>query len=176
MRRKVGLFCVCGLLLPLLVAANAFSQGSILQVNVKEPRPGQAITVNGTSFIAAAGYSPVHIRLSTRSGRILATAAPDSLGRIAVTFPVPANLRPGWYLILATQSTTANNRARAFVPGRTRIRVRPGAAAAASGGRGGLPNSPLGIVALGSAVVLLAAGGTLTARKLRTLNRPRAVS
>ena len=174
MRRKARLFFVCGVVLPLVVAATASGQGSVLQVDVKEPARGQVITVTGTSFTAGAGNSPVRIRLSTRSGRVLTTAAPDSSGRIRASFPVPPDLSPGWYLILATQTTTVNNRARSFTPGRARILVRAaGAASAAPGGRGGLPDSPLGLVALGFALVLLATGATLTARRLRTLNRPR---
>ncbi len=173
MGRKLGLFFICGLLLPLAATTSAFGQGSTLQVNVKEPVRGQAITVTGTSFTGAAGNSPVNIRLNTRSGRVLATPTPDSAGRINATFPVPNDLAPGWYLLVATQTTTANNRHLGFTPGRTRIFVRAASAgAAAPGGRGGLPDSPLGLVALGSALALLTAGATLTARRLRTSDRP----
>ena len=173
MRRKLGPYFVCCLLSSLVVTSSAFGQGSVLQVNVKEPVRGQAITVTGTSFSGAAGHSPINIRLNTRSGRVLATPTPDSAGRITATFPVPNDLAPGWYLLIATQTTTANNRHRAFTPGRTRIRVRASAAGAtAPGGRGGLPDSPPGLVALAAALVLLTAGATLTARRLRMSNRP----
>ena len=172
MRRNAGLFFVCGLVLPLLVTATASGQGSTLQVNVKRPSPGQAITVSGSGYSAPAGTSAIDIRFGTRSAPPVASPTPDSLGRISATFPAPST--PGWHLILATQTTTVNNRARSFTPGRTRIFVRAaGAASAAPGGRGGLPDSPLGLVALGFALVLLATGATLTARRLRTLNRPR---
>lgn len=173
MRRKLGLFVVCGLLSSLVVTASAFGQGSVLQVNVKEPVRGQAITVTGTSFSSAAGRSPVNIRLNTRSGRVLATPTPDSAGRITATFPVPSDLAPGWYLLVATQTATANGRHLGFTPGRTRINVRASAAGAVvPGGRGGLPDSPPGLVALGAALLLLTAGATFTARRLRASNRP----
>lgn len=172
MRRKLGLFFVGGLLSSLVLTASAFGQGSVLQVNVKEPVRGQAITVTGTNFSSAAGRSPVNIRLNLRSGRVLATPTPDSAGRISATFPVPPDLAPGWYLLIGTQTVTANGRQLSFTPGRTRIRVRASAAgAAAPGGRGGLPGSPPALVILGSAVVLLTAGATLTVRRLRTSNR-----
>ena len=175
MRRKVGLFVVCGLMLPLVVTATAGAQGSTLQVDVPQPTPGQVITVTGNNFSGAAGNSPVNIRLSTRGGQVLASATPNSAGNISATFPVPPGLSPGWYLILATQTTTANGRHRAFTPGRTRIRVRAAsrsAAAPPARGGGGLPGSPLGLVAVCSVLVLLATGATLTARRTRTLNRP----
>jgi hypothetical protein len=170
MRRKVGLFFVCGLLLPLVVATTASGQGSTLQVNVKEPGPGQPITVSGSGYSAPAGTSAITIRLSTRNGTVLGSPTPDSLGRISATFPAPSS--PGWYLILATQTTTVNNRHRSFTPGRVRIRVRSASGgAAAPGGRGGFPNSPLGLLAVGSALGLLAAGGTLARRRFRTSNQ-----
>ncbi len=173
MGRKLGLFFICGLLLSLVATTSAFGQGSTLQVNVKEPVRGQAITVTGTSFSRDAGRSPVNIRLNTRSGRVLATSSVDSANRITATFPVPSDLAPGWYLLVATQTATANGRHIGFTPGRTRIRVRASSAGtAAPGGRGGLPDSPPALVILGAAAVLLTAGATLTARRLRTSNQP----
>lgn len=171
MRRRVGLVFAGGPLLALVLAATAAGQGSTLQVNVQEPTPGQAITVTGNNFSAAAGNSPVNIRLSSRNGRVLSSPTPNSLGVITATFPVPPDLSPGWYLILATQTTTANNRTRAFTPGRTRIHVRaPGAArGAAGGGRGG---PPVGLLALGGALVLIGTGAALAVRRIRTLRRP----
>ena len=172
MRRKVGLFLACGVVLPLVVAASASAQGTTLLVDVPNPVPGQAITVTG-AFGATAPSTSVGIHLNTRGGRLLATTAVTS-GRISATFPVPPDLAPGWYLLVATQYTIANGRSASFAPGRARIHVRAGVAGASArgGGGGGLPDSPLGLLAVGCALVLLATGATFTVRRIRTLKRP----
>ena len=171
MRRKAGLFVVCGIVLPLASTTSAHAQGSTLQVNVADPTPGQSITVTGNNFTAAAGNSPVTIRLSTRNGTVLSSPTPDSLGQISATFPVPPSLTPGWYLLLATQTTTVNNRHRAFTPGRVRIRVRAPSVSNARAGAGGGPRDggpPLLVPGALGAMLLAAGGGAVGARRLRT--------
>lgn len=170
MRPRFGLFVVCALLLSLVVTASASAQGSVLQASSQVVTPGDPLTVTGNSFSNLAGYSPVRIRLNSRTGPVLATAnPPDSLSNISVAFTVP-NLAPGWYLLVATQTVDANGRHKSFTPGRTRIRVQAAARAAAGGGGGGggWPGSPLAIVAL----LTLAGATTLAVRRLRTSNRP----
>ena len=181
MRRKVGLFFVGGLLLPLLVSASASAQGSTMRVTPKNAGPGQVVNVrsfNG-SFVSATGTSAVLIRLDTRWGRVLRSTTADTRGNINVDIPIPdplpADLQPGWHLLIASQTIEANGRQRSFTPARTRVRITAtpsGASSAAPGGRGGLPDSPVGLLALGSAFALLGTGAALTARRLRTLNRP----
>lgn len=176
MRRKFGLFVVCGLVLPLVVAATASGQGATLRIDDQTPAPGQQVAITGSGFSSSAG--PVSLRLDRRSGPILpgGSATASIQGLISVNTTIPANLSPGWHLIIGTQTIEANGRAAAFTPGRVRINV----AGAGAGGRaappppggGGLPGSPLGLLALGGAFVLLATGATLTARRLRTHNRP----
>jgi hypothetical protein len=172
MRRNAGLVLLCGFMLPLIVAASASAQGAQLQVDVPNPVPGQAITVTG-NFSGTAPSSDVQIHLNTRTGRLLTTTAVTS-SRISATFPVPGDLAPGWYLLVATQTVNANGRQAAFSPGRTRIKVRAAAAGTAvpGRGRGGLPDSPAGLLAVGSVLLLLTAGATLTARKIRRRTRP----
>jgi len=175
MRRNVGLFFVCGLVLPLVVAASAAAQGANIVVTPKTARVGETVnlrTFNG-SYTNAAGSSGVVIRDGTRTGRVLRNATADSRGNINVDFPLPGDLQPGWHLLVAVQTIDANNRQRGFLPGRTRLLVTAAAGGSAvPGGRGGLPDSPLGLLALGSALVLLATGAALTTRKLRTLKQP----
>ena len=173
MGRKVGLFLACGLVLPLVVAATASAQ---MLVTPKSARPGDVVNVrnfNG-SFTSGAGTSGVVIRLNTRTGRVLRTTTPDARGNINVDIPLPGDLPLGWHLLIGTQTSEANGRQRAFTPLRTRVRVVAAgqAGSSAPGGRGGLPDSPLGLLAIGSALAILATGAALTARKLRTLNRP----
>lgn len=176
MRRKFGLFLICALALPLAVTASAWGQGNTLLVDDKTPAPGQDITITGSGFTAAAGLSPISIRFSTRDGASVASPTPNSLGQITATIQVPPSFKPGWYLILATQTVTANGRQRSFTPARTRIKVEGapvGAAVPRGGGDpGGLPGSPLGLLALASALLALTAGATLTVRRMRTATRP----
>ena len=174
MGRKIGLFLACALVLPLAVAASASAQGSNLIVTPKTARPGDIVNVRtfSGSFTNAAGSSGVVIHDGFRDGPVLRTTTADARGNINVDIPLPANMRLGWHLLIATQTIDANNRQRSFTPGRTRLRVvAASAGAAAPGGRGGLPDSPVGLLALGSVLILLATGATLTARRLRTLNR-----
>jgi hypothetical protein len=175
MRRKVWLFFVCGLVLPLVVAATASAQGATMVVTPKSARPGDVVNVRSFNggFVTAAGTSNVVIRLATRKGRELRTAPVDPRGNINVDVPLPGDLQPGWHLLLGTQTIEVNDRQRSFTPGRTRLRITAASAgSAAPGGRGGSPDSPLGLLAMGSALILLVTGAALTARKLRTLNRP----
>ncbi len=174
MSRRIGLFLAVAFVLPLVVAASASAQGSILILNPSSARPGEVVTATSFGgYSTGNGISDVSLRLSSRSGQLLRTTTPDTSASINTSFPVPAGLTPGTYLILATQTTTANGRQRAFTPGRAKLVV---PAAAASRGQGGLAGRgtslTLWAVTL-SLILLLAVGSTLTARRLRTSNRPR---
>ena len=176
MRRKVGLFLLCGLVLPLVVAGSAFAQGATLRIDDQTPAPGQEVRLTGTGFSSA---SPVNIRFDSRSGAVRASGTALANGVLQpnpLPLVIPASLSPGWHLIFGTQTVETTGRPRAFTPGRVRINVGASAAGASAaptpGGRGGLPGSPLGLLAVGSALILLATGATLTARRLRAHNRP----
>ena len=191
MTRKVGLFLVCGVVLPLAFASTASAQ---VDVNPKDPTPGQEVTVKSIGGFSGTGGT-VFIHLDARSspgvthapgtpgdplceeqlvrGCLLGTTAPDPRGGIDTKFRVPAGVRPGDHLLVISQRVSTSGRQRGFTPLRTTIRVQPALAGAATpGGRGGLPGSPLGLLAVGSALLLLATGATLTARRLRTPTRP----
>lgn len=169
------MFLVVGAVAPLAFAANASAQGAVLKLSTSTASPGQTITASGRGFSNQAGVSGVTIRLSTRAGRALSSAVtPDTAGKINVTFPIPANVSPGWYLVLGIQNR-ADGTAQSFTPGRTTLRVQGAAAgqaaAAASPGSSGGPG-PVGVlVAAMLALLVLAAGAGLTARRLWTLNR-----
>ena len=166
MRRRAGLFLLCGLVLPLVVVANASAQGAVVRVSKQVVTVGETITIEGVSFSAAA----VDIRIGpTRDSPIVRETNGPSFS-VELTIP---QLAPGWHLIQATQVTAAG-RARGFTPGRARIRVVPAAAAAGlppSGvSTGAGPPTPLVVAIIG--LVLLAGTSTLAVRRLRTLNRP----
>ena len=177
MGHKAGLSLVLVAVLSAAFASIAWAQGSVATLTLDKTvaAPGQAVTATGTNYSTAAGAGSVSIRLSTRGGKILATAAPDSSTRITSTFPVPASTRPGWYLVLATQSTTAGHPQQG-TPGRTVLRVQGGAAAAGSAAvpppGASKPAGPDGGLLALLAVGLLALGGVLVVRRGRPLNRP----
>lgn len=175
MRRKVGLFFLCGVVLPLVFAATASAQGATLVVSDSTPAPDQRITVTGRSFSGSNANGPVNIRLDSRSGEPLASATPDSSGFFSQDVRLPADMSQGWHLLIATQTTNANGRQTAFTPGRTRLNVggTSGSSGVGAPGGGGLPGPPLALLAGGSALILLAGAATLTARRrLRTPHRP----
>ena len=173
MRRNVGLVFLGAVVLPMVAAASASAQGSVLILDDYTPQPTQAVNAKA-AFSATAPSSNVQIRLNGRSGRLLHTT-PVSSGRIDATFAIPGDVAPGTYLLVATQFNTANQRPASFSPARARIRVgasSAGTAAPPGGGRGILPDSPVGLVALGSVLLALAAGMTFAARRIRTQTRP----
>lgn len=168
--RRVGLFLAVGFVLPLVATASASATDLILSPS--SASPGEV--VNATSFggyTPSAAVSDVSIRLSTRSGRVLRTTVGDPRGNINTSFPVPADLKPGTYLVLATQTVTANGRQRGFTPGRAKLVVKAAAASSQGGSPG--PSSPLALSAVVlTLILLLAPGSRLIARKLRTPNQP----
>lgn len=176
MRRNVGLFLVCGFVLPLVVAASASAQGALIRVAPKSAGPGDVVNVrsfNG-NFVTAAGTTGVVIRLDTRWGRILRSTTADARGNINIDIPIPeplpADMQPGWHLLIASQTIEVNGRQRSFTPGRTRLRITAtsgGAGSAAPSGRGGPPDLPLGLFGLGSALCLLGTGAVLAVRRFR---------
>lgn len=169
MRRNVGLFLIVGLVLPLAMTANAGAQGSLGLTPTAAP-PGAEITVTGTGFSSATGFSPVFIRLNTRTAPHIREITPVG-GNISSTFFVPDNLAPGRYLVLATQ-TTARGRQAAFTPSRGNLLVTaPGFHATGGGsGAGGGPGLPLMITGAMLGLILLT-GAVLAVRKLRTPGR-----
>ena len=176
MRRNLGLAVVVGLVVSLVVAASASAQGASLDVTPKAASPGQVVTVTGSGYTeTAGGISNVAIHLSRRNGLELKNGPVNTAGRITTTFPVPANLAPGWYLLIGTQIVEANGRQKSFTPGRTRLQVlaaaKGNAGAAASSDGGGLPGAPGWPAAGAIALALLAAGTTLAARRRWTHNR-----
>ena len=166
MRRKIGIFLVFGAVAPLLVASAAWACGVLatLSLDKKVAAPGEVVNASGRNYSTAAGTSPVTIRLQARDGRELATTAAQTGGRIGTSFPVPANLSPGWYVIVATQFN-ANGTPKSGTPGRTTLRVQGAASKSADvapAAWGSKPSGPAASTASaggsGSLLVLLFAG------------------
>ena len=187
MRRKVGLVLLFGAALPLAVASVAWACGVLatLTLDKKVAAPGDVITATGKNWGTAAGQSAVSIRLKSRTGNVIATTAVQTGGKISETFSLPANLSPGWYVVLGTQ-TNANGTPKSGTPGRTTIRIQgssksadvapaawgsakpsgPAAAAAPSGDGGSVLTL---LLAAALSLAMLTGGWTLLSRRS---NRP----
>jgi hypothetical protein len=169
MRRKVGVFLIVGLVLPLAITANAGAQGSTLGLTPSTAAPGTEIFVTGTSFSSGTGVSPVFIRLNSRTATSLREITPTG-GNISSSFFLPSDLAPGRYLVLATQ-TTAGGRQAAFTPGRGNLLVTGAAFKGASGGAPpGGSGLPLTITGAMLGLILLTAGACAV-RRFRTPSR-----
>lgn len=177
MRRRIGLFLVTGMLLPLAMAAEASAQGATLTVIVPGATPGQAspgqvITVTGTGFNPTnAHVGGVDIRFNTRDSEPLANTNPTPQGTISAEFPLPPNVAVGEHLLIGTQVTT-RGRHTFGTPGRAKLRIVAGTrgeGASAAGFPGDIPPA-----ALAGILALIALTGTVVfcARRLRTLDRP----
>lgn len=172
MRRRVGLFLFCGLVLPLVVTASASAQSTTVTVTPKTVvagQSGQVMTISGTGYSTPGS---VNLHFNFRDSVPFATdVLVDSAGRFSVEVPVPTNLTPGVHLIIAAQ-VTAQGRHRGFGPGRGKLYVRAAAGAAgAPGARGPGDGVPLPLLA-GALALLLAGSAALTVRRLRTPHRP----
>ena len=173
MRRRVGLFLFCGLVLPLVVSAGASAQSTTVTVTpntVVAGQPGQVLTISGTGYSLAGN---VNLHFDYRDSPPFASdILVDPQARFTVQVPAPTNLTPGVHLIIAAQ-VTPQLRHRGFAPGRAKLRVRAAAAGAvgAPGARGPGDGIPLPLLA-GALTLLLAGGAALTVRRLRAPHRP----
>jgi hypothetical protein len=169
MRRKAGLFVLVGLLLPLAMAAEASAQGAVLILTPSTATAGQEISVSGTGFTGTGGLvGGVNIRLSTRTSPSLNNSSVTGQGTFGpLPVVLPANIAPGEYLLLGTQ-TTARGRFVFGSPGRAKLRiVAASSAAGAPGGRTPGDTPPGVIVGTIFALLALTGGTVLCARRLR---------
>ena len=171
MRRRAGLFLFCGLVLPLVIVANASAQGATLVLDPTSGPPGTEVTADGFGFSGSnTNIEGPKIRLSHRDNTVLrGPLLVSSQNTFSTTFTIPAGTAPGEYLVLATQVSVRNRSTSG--PGRAKFRVTAGAAGAAAAPGGGTSQT---VVTLGTLIValVLLAGGTLAVRRLRTPNRP----
>jgi hypothetical protein len=124
MKRKLGLILVFGAALPLAVASAAWACGVLatLTLDHKTAAAGDAITATGKNYGTAAGVSAVTIHLDSRTGPVLATTPALTGGRINETFALPATIKPGYHVIMATQNN-ANGTPKSGTPGRTTLQI-----------------------------------------------------
>ena len=173
MRRKVGLFLMCGLVLPLVAAANASAQGAVLELSPQSGPPGTVVSVEGSGFTQASATATggVNVRFMTRDAPVLRNTEVNQQNRISTTMTIPGGTAAGEYLVLATQ-TSVRGRHLFGTPARAKFRVTPtGAAAAAAPSGPAVSPTAIAIASTLLALILLA-GGMLATRSRRAADQP----
>lgn len=100
----IGL-AVAGAAAMTMTAVLACTSLATLNVSQSAGASGTSVDVTGSSFQTTdKGASAVSIRWNAIDGPVLAQVAPDASGSITAKIAVPANLQPGDYIIVATQT------------------------------------------------------------------------
>lgn len=182
MRRLGSSILFVGAAIALVSASTAWACTNLATLNLSKPagEPGSQVSVTGSSF--SADGAPVKLHWNGDSGDVLAKAKPDSAGNISATMKVPADARPGYSVIVATQ--TSKDGPAFGTPARASFLV--GSAAAAPSSEAPPSGAPAavvddgtstGVVALTVAIgllgiVLFGAGLSLFVRELRRRSEP----
>ncbi|MDP9389437.1 MAG: hypothetical protein M3Q48_16360 [Actinomycetota bacterium] len=101
-----GLVLVVGALVIPVALAWACIPVANLKVSPVQVQPGQEVTVTGGPFGSSSfpkPHSPVVLHLNAVDGPVLATIEPDGSGALSGSFVVPADTKPGNYVVVATQ-------------------------------------------------------------------------
>jgi hypothetical protein len=88
----------------LVAAATAWAcvSGPAVNLSTVNAKPGQEVQLTGSNFTKS---DPVTVRWNALDGPVLATLdAPNSERTIAGAFTVPADAKPGNYILIVTQS------------------------------------------------------------------------
>lgn len=93
-----------------VTGAVAFACTNLATLNLSNAtgKPGDTITVTGSSFRLPAGVPAVQVHWNGVDGPVLAEAVPDRVGNIAATFTVP-QAAPDNYVIVATLRDAKGN-------------------------------------------------------------------
>ena len=196
-RARWALLGLCALVVIVGGAAWGCTNLATLNLSSAMGKPGDAITVTGTGFMANAAEmpmegmdmdmsapmmanmtvrQPVVIRWNGPEGPVVSTAIPDRSGTISVLFNIP-EAQAGHYTVVAVQKNAQGYDVYG-TPARAPLQVVGAGGRAGDGARGagtagsGGPSSSTGIVALtaGLGVLglgLLAAGGVAATRTVR---------
>ncbi len=184
MRRRAGQLFIFGAAAPLVIlVSSAWACGVLatLKAAPSTAAPGQTVQVTGANYDVRPTFTPVQIRLDSRTGPVLQEVTPLN-GRINTTVQIPATVAAGDHLLLATQNKISDGTPKPGTPGRTTVRVAGAAAGssapAASPWGSSDPGAPGGsaatvdardsgyapLLGIGLSLALLSIGVTLVAR------------
>ena len=165
-RGLVGLLGIAAAVV--LHAAGAWGCASLAAVDVTPGvvRPGQEVAWKGTFFIKD---EPVRLLWNALDGPVLSTATPPSADNglhgnwrfVEGTFTVPADAKPGSYVVIATQ-TAVKGSATWGVPARGLVQVSDGSPVLGQPAGNPAPPRPVDLVqseSLETGTFLLAAAG-----------------
>ena len=110
--------------------SSACASLALIEVTPSVVKAGQEVSWKGTFFIKD---EPVQVRWNSLDGPVLATATPPSADNglhgnwrfVEGTMTIPADLRPGTYMVLATQNPVKGNSTWG-IPARTVVQVSDG--------------------------------------------------
>jgi hypothetical protein len=184
-RRTVALFgaFLGAILLATGAVAYACTNLATLNLSSGTGKPGDTITVTGSSFRMPSGVTTgVQIRWNAVDGPVLAEAIPDRVGNISATFTVP-DAAPDYYVVIAVLRDARGNdtsgtpaRAQFQIVGGAGRPVAPtasGPVTAATGGEGGSTAPIALLLVLGAlGLGLFGAGFAAVARQTRRSGAP----
>lgn len=166
MKRRAGILCIFGATVPFVVlVSSAWACGVLATAKVAPSTAavGQTVQVTGVNYaVTAPGaqptFTPVSIRLDSRTGAVLKEVTPAPDGRINTTVNVPAGTSAGDHVVLATQNRISDGTPKNGTPGRTVMRVQGAAASASAPAASPWSNSKPG--APGGSAASVDAGGS----------------
>ena len=128
-RRVLGFFGTASAVV-VLVGVTAYACTNLASLNLSNTtgRPGDTLTITGSSFnvICVCGPqvppTPVKIRWNGIKGEVMAEMMPDKAGAISASFTVP-DVKPGYYVIVATQHDETYHIDAAGTPARATFEV-----------------------------------------------------
>ncbi len=183
MRRYAGFGFIFGAAAPLVIlVSSAWACGTLatLKAAPSTATPGQTVQATGAQYTSDPTFTPVQIRLDSRTGPVLKEVTPVG-SRFSTTFQVPATAAAGDHLLIATQNRISDGAPKTGTPGRTVMRVQGAgqAGAAASPWSNSTPGAPGGsaasiasgdpaLLGIGLSLALLSIGVTLVARDRAT--------
>jgi hypothetical protein len=89
----------------LSAVAYACTPQATISTNQSGVVAGQTVTGSGRGFSTAPTAGLVQLWWNSTSGSPLWSGNPDASGRISFSLPVPANVQPGYYTIVAGQGS-----------------------------------------------------------------------
>lgn len=185
MRRNAGFLFIFGAAAPLVIlVSSAWACGTLatLKAAPSTATAGQTVQATGAQYTQDPSFTPVQIRLDSRTGPVLKEVTPVG-SKFSTTFQLPATVAAGDHLLIATQNRISDGVPKPGTPGRTVMRVQPAGKAAASSSSApaaspwsdSKPGAPGGstasvgsgdpaLLGIGLSLALLSIGVTLVAR------------
>ena len=100
-RRVLAAASTVGVVMGMAATAWACVSGPAINLSTVTAKPGQEVTIQGTSFRKA---DPVTVRWNSLDGPLLATLDKPSGGQVTGTFTVPTDAKAGNYVVIISQT------------------------------------------------------------------------